>query len=55
MDFGHAGKWLEKKAKINFKIYDATKWITKGYSKHMTRYFKKYMQSDNKIWSVGRK
>ena len=24
--FVHAGKWLDKKAKVNFKIYDITDW-----------------------------
>ena len=24
--FGNAGKWLDKKAKINFKIYGVTTW-----------------------------
>ena len=26
--FGYVEKWLDKKAKINFKIYNVTKWIT---------------------------
>ena len=24
--FGHVGKWLDKRAKVNFKFYDATNW-----------------------------
>ena len=26
--FGHVGKRLDKKAEVNFKIYDVTDWIT---------------------------
>ena len=29
---GHAGKQLDKKTMINFKIYDVKNWITKNYS-----------------------
>ena len=35
------GKGLDKKTKVNFKIYDATNWITKNYDKHIARYLKK--------------
>ena len=26
--FDHVGKWLQKKAKVKFKIYDITDWTT---------------------------
>ena len=39
--FGHIGKQLDKKSKVNFKIYDVTNWNTKNYNKHIVRYFKK--------------
>ena len=26
--FGYVGKWLDKKAVVNFKIYDVTDWTT---------------------------
>ena len=28
----HVGKWLDKKAKVNFKIYDITNWQKNNYS-----------------------
>ena len=35
---GHAGKKLDKKVKINFKIYDVTNWVTSNYiSPHISR------------------
>ena len=39
--FGSVGKWLDKKAKVNFKIYDATDWNINIYNKHIARYLKK--------------
>ena len=30
--FSLVRKWLDKKAKVNFKIYDVTKWITNSQS-----------------------
>ena len=39
--FCHAGKRLDKKAKVDFKIYDVTDWITNNYNKHIVRYLKK--------------
>ena len=35
--FGHAGKQLDKKAKVNFKIYDVTYWETNDYNKHIAQ------------------
>ena len=33
-------KWLDKKAKVNFKIYDVTNWNTETYNKHIPKYLK---------------
>ena len=33
--FGYVGKWLDKKAEENFKIYDATDWTANNYSRHI--------------------
>ena len=32
--FGHIGKRLDKKAKVNFKIHGVTDWITNNYNMH---------------------
>ena len=37
-------KRLDKKAKVNLKIYDATNWNTKNYNKHIAKYLKKQRQ-----------
>ena len=39
--FGHVEKRLDKKAKINFKIYDVTDWTTNYYNTHITQYLKR--------------
>ena len=39
--FGHLGKRLDKKAKINFKIYNAADWTTNNYNTHIAQYLKK--------------
>ena len=36
--FGLAGKWFDKKAKVNFKIYDVTAWETNNYNTHIAHY-----------------
>ena len=38
---GLVGKWLDKKAKVNFKTYDVLHWETKNYSSHIAQYLKK--------------
>ena len=50
--FGHAGKQLDKKAKVDCKVYDLTDWQTK-YSTHTAQYLIKERQPDNEIWSVN--
>ena len=34
-------KMVDKKAIVNFKIYDVTDWTTNNYNTHVTQYFKK--------------
>ena len=34
------GKRLDRKAKVNFKVYDATKWKTENSNKHILKYLK---------------
>ena len=50
--FDHVGKWLDKKAKVNIKIYDITGWIVNNI--HITQHLQKQKQLGNKIWSVIR-
>ena len=39
--FGHAGKRLDSKAKVNLKIYGVANWITNNYNTHIARCLKK--------------
>ena len=39
--FGHVGKRLDEKAKVNFKIHDVTNWLTNNYNTLIERYLKK--------------
>ena len=39
--FGDLGKQLDKKAKVEFKIYDVTEWETNNYNTHTAQYIKK--------------
>ena len=51
--FVHVGKRLDKKAKVNFKIYDIRKWEKSNCSTHIARYLKTQRQSDNEIdWLI---
>ena len=36
--FGYAENWLDKKAKVNFKIYEATVWTTNKYNAYIAQY-----------------
>ena len=38
---GHLGKWLNKKAKINFKVNDVTDWMTNDYNIHIVQCLEK--------------
>ena len=48
--FGRVEKRLDKKAKVNFKMYDVTNCITNNYNTHIARYLKDLRQSDDEIW-----
>ena len=39
--FGHVGKQLDKKPRINFKIHDVTDWQINNYNTHIAQYLKK--------------
>ena len=39
--FDHVGKRLDKKAKVNSKIYDVTDWTTNNSNTHTAQYLKK--------------
>ena len=39
--FSNVGKRLDKKAKVNFKIYDTTDWETNNSNTHNTQFLKK--------------
>ena len=39
--FGHVKKWLDKKDKDNFKIYDVITWEANNYNTLITQYLKK--------------
>ena len=39
--FGYVEKRLQKKAKVNFKIYDVTDWTTNNYNTDIVQYLKK--------------
>ena len=39
--FGYAENRLDKKGKINFKIYDFTNWATNNYNIYIVQYIQK--------------
>ena len=39
--FGYVEKRLDKKAMVNFKIYDVADWATNNYNTHITQYVTK--------------
>ena len=39
--FGYIKKRIDKKAKVNFKIYDITNWNTNNNNTHIAEYLKK--------------
>ena len=39
--FGHVEKRRNKKAKVNFEIYDVTNWTTNNFDTYIARYPKK--------------
>ena len=52
--FGHVEKQLDKKAMVNFKIYDITDQTKFNYNTYTAQYLKKKRQPDNENWSVTR-
>ena len=47
--FGYVEKWLDKKAMVNFKIYNFTDWTTNNCNAHIARYPYKKRQPENGI------
>ena len=52
--FGYVEKRLDKKVKVNSKIYDVTDRTTNNYNTHIVQYLKKWRQSGYEIWSVNK-
>ena len=50
--FDYVRKQLDKKTKINIKIYDASNWKKNNYNRHISQHLKKARQSVDEIWSV---
>ena len=40
-NFGYAGKRLDKKAEVNFKIYDVPNWDTNNRFEYLARYIQR--------------
>ena len=47
---GHAGKRLDKKAKVDFKIYDIIDWIANNYNTHT---LSQDVKASYEVWSVN--
>ena len=47
--FGYVEKRLDKKAKVNFKIYSVKSWETNNSNPHVAQYLNKQRRSDNEI------
>ena len=47
--FGYVEKRVDKKAMVNFKIYDFIDWATNNYNIHITLYLMKKRQLNNQI------
>ena len=52
--FGYVEKQLDKRAMVNFKIYDVTEWAINNYNTHIAQYLMKRRQPENENWSVNR-
>ena len=39
--FGYVEKWLDKKAKVNYKIYGVTNWKINNFNIYLPQYLKK--------------
>ena len=42
--FGHVGKWLNKRAKVNLKVNDLTAWLRNNYNTHVDQQVKAIRQ-----------
>ena len=51
---GYVEEQFDKKAKVNFKIYDVTDWTASNHDKNIAWHLKKYRQTDNEIRSVNK-
>ena len=49
----HVGKFLDRKAKVNFRNYNVINWETNNYNTAIAKYLKNQRQSDNEFWSVN--
>ena len=47
-------KRLDKKAMVDYKVYDVTYRTTNNCNTHITQYLKKQRQSCNEVWSVNK-
>ena len=47
--FSDVGKQLDKKAKVNFKIYNFPNWETNNYNTHVAQYLKKDKSNSGQI------
>ena len=47
-------KQLNKKFKVDFKVYDVTDWTTNIYNTCIFQYLKKQRQSDKEIWAISK-
>ena len=39
--FGYVEKWLDKKTRVNFKIYDVTDWTTNSHNRPLLFFLRK--------------
>ena len=52
--FGYVEKRFDRKAELNFKIYDVTDWTRNNYNIHIAKHLRKLRPSDNDICSVNK-
>ena len=49
LNFGNVEKRLDKKAKVNFKIYDITDWTTNNCNTHIAQYLRLLFKPNQEI------
>ena len=49
LNFGNVEKRLDKKAKVNFKIYDITDWTTNNCNTHIAQYLRLFFKPNQAI------